>query len=204
MSIIKGKERKVIMLPVILAIQDENDRNFVSEEYLRYSTRLKAVAEKYLYDSSHAEDCVQDVVIKLADYLQKYQLWDEKHRFNFLVKCCRCIAINKYKDDRKRYSHECGFNYSNDDKDFDVIDEDAYVDRLVISDENQKRLCKIIEEMDPIYGDILYLKGFLDMKNTEIAEMLDISVDLVNVRLMRARRLLLTTRSEEIDDILRK
>jgi DNA-directed RNA polymerase specialized sigma24 family protein len=55
--------------------------------------------------------------------------------------------------------------------------------------------------MDPKYGDILYLRGFLGMKNVEIAKMLNISTELVNVRYQRARELILNTKGEAINEI---
>ena len=58
--------------------------------------------------------------------------------------------------------------------------------------------------MDPKYGDILYFKGFLGMKNIEISKMLNISVDLVNVRYQRAKANILNTKGDKIDEILRK
>lgn len=192
------------MLPIILAIRDEEDQNFVSIVFDKYSNQLTAIAEKYLSNTVDVEDCIQNVFVILIKRLQEYQMWDEKHQFNFLAKCCRCIAVNKYKNNQKRLENEIGLNYPNNDKDFDIIDEDSLIEKFVISNENLKKLRDMIEDMDPTYGDILYLKGFLGMKNVDIAKTLDLSVDVVNTRLTRARKILLTTRSDDINEIRRK
>ena len=192
------------MLPIILAIRDEEDQNFVSIVFDKYSNQLTAIAEKYLSNTVDVEDCIQNVFVILIKRLQEYQMWDEKHQFNFLAKCCRCIAVNKYKNNQKRLENEIGLNYPNNDKDFDIIDENSLIEKFVISNENLKKLRDMIEDMDPTYGDILYLKGFLGMKNVDIAKTLDLSVDVVNTRLTRARKILLTTRSDDINEIRRK
>ena len=192
------------MLPIILAIRDENDQNFVSDIYDKYSVKLSAIAEKYLSNTVDIDDCVQDVFVILIDRLQEYQMWDERHQFNFLAKCCRGIAVNKYKNNQRKLENEMGLNYLDDDKDFDIVDDEMRIEQFVISDENVKRIRDMIEDMDPTYGDILYLKGFLGMKNVDIAKTLDLSVDVVNMRLTRARKILLTTRSDDINEIRRK
>ena len=192
------------MLPIILAIRDEDDQNFVSIVFDKYSNQLTAIAEKYLSNTVDVEDCIQNVFVILIKRLQEYQMWDEKHQFNFLAKCCRCIAVNKYKNNQKRLENEIGLNYPNNDKDFDIIDEDSLIEKIVISNENLKKIRDLIEDMDPTYGDILYLKGFLGMKNVDIAKTLDLSVDVVNMRLTRARKILLTTRGDDINEIRRK
>ena len=192
------------MLPIILEIRDENDRNYVQIVFDKYGDRLSSIARKYLGNTDDINDCVQDVVIALIKRLQDYQMWDEDHQFNFLVKCCRSIAINKYKRNRTRLENEIGLNYPDSDKDFDIVDEDSLIEKIVISNENVKKIRDLIENMDPIYGDILYFKGFVGMKNVDIAKTLNLSVDVVNMRLMRARKILLTTRGDDINEIRRK
>ena len=62
----------------------------------------------------------------------------------------------------------------------------------------------MIEDMDPIHGDILYFKCFLRMKNVEIAKMINVSEQVVSSRLKQARKILLTTRKEEFYAIFGK
>ena len=50
--------------------------------------------------------------------------------------------------------------------------------------------------MDSKYGDILYLKLFLNMKNNEIAKLLNLPLNLINVRLNRAKIKLKETMSK--------
>ncbi len=192
------------MLPFILTIRDESDRSLVEDVYLKYGRKIYCIAGNYLKDDRDIEDCVQDVFVMLIDHLEEYRVWQEKHQINFLVKCCRCIAINKYKVTAKRHRKEISVSGAEEDGDLEIEDKDSDVAKPIISEETQRRVHELIETMDPKYGDILYLKGFLGMKNAEIAEMLNMSVDLVNVRLMRARKILLSTKGKELNEICRK
>jgi RNA polymerase sigma factor (sigma-70 family) len=188
------------MLPVILAIRDEDDRNFVEQIYVKYGRKIAGIARKYIDNELDVEDCIQDVFVVLIDRLEDFRQLTEVHQKNFLVKCCRCIAINKYKENMKRRSKEVSVDDGNSIS-IELPDESENIAELIISEENKRRICGIIEEMDPKYGDILYLRGFLGMKNVEIAKMLNISTELVNVRYQRARELILNTKGEAINEI---
>ena len=192
------------MLPIILAIRDENDKNFVEEIYIRYKENLLKKAKEYLRSEHDIEECIQDVFIIFIDHVEESYEWDEKHIKNFLMKCTRSVAINKYNSNVRRYSKEFSLNEFNAEGSFEVPDNQESIEQLVISEENVSRIAKILEEMDPMYGDILYFKSFLRMKNTEIAKTLNIPVNTVNQRVSRARKLLLKEGGEEINEILRK
>lgn len=83
------------ILPIILAIRDEDDRNFVAEVYTKHTKQLQAVAKYYLENKLDVEDCVQDVFIVLIDRVEDFRYWDELRQLGFLTKSCRFIAINK-------------------------------------------------------------------------------------------------------------
>jgi RNA polymerase sigma factor (sigma-70 family) len=59
----------------------------------------------------------------------------------------------------------------------------------------------MIEELDPIYRDILLLRYRHAMKNGEIAKLLNISESAVKVRYLRAKKLLLQKRGKELDEM---
>ncbi len=195
------------MLPIILAIRDEDDRNYVENVYLEQGKKLYKIACTYLNHRQDSEDCVHDVIVALINKLEEYREWDRLHQINFLCKCCRCIAINKYNKKVNRNSLETSITYedeNNEIKDIDIPDDSPDVQNIIISEENIKRISDILEDMDPMYGDILYLKSFLGMKNIEIAKMLKINVNLVNVRVVRARKILMERYGAELYDIRTK
>ncbi len=192
------------MLPIILAIQDENDRNFVEELYEKYKDRIYYRAKKLLKNESDLEECVQDVVIAIIQKVEKLRGCDEDHIKNYLMKCTKNIATEKYNDNAKRYRNEISISEVQPEKDMDIPDLNEFMEQLIISEEAVRSIAKILDEMDPLYGDILYFKSFMRMKNTEIAKMLNIPVNTVNQRIFRARNILIKKESERINELLRK
>ena len=72
----------------------------------------------------------------------------------------------------------------------DIVDEDAYVDTLVVNEENIRRVREAIQEMDDMYGDILFFKYFMNMKNIDIAREFELNINVVNTRIHRGLKIL--------------
>jgi len=79
-------------------------------------------------------------------------------------------------------------------------DQGQYAD-ILINEENRKRLSELISELEVIYQDVLYLRYQMWMTHAEIAKLLSISENTVKIRLYRARKILLETRSEELNEL---
>ncbi len=184
-------------------IQNEEDRSAVEKIYRVYAKKIFCIAKAYLHDDYLSEECVQDVFTVLIDKLQSFNEMSEKHQKNFLVKICRCIAVNKYREENKRNIRESSFEEATEDG-LEIPDCCPALSEAVITEENLKRLGKILDEMEPKYGDILYMKAFMEMSNKDIAAYTGLTPSLVAVRLMRARKILLTERREELDEIFKK
>ena len=59
----------------------------------------------------------------------------------------------------------------------------------------------LIAELDPIYRDVLYLRYQCSMKNPDIAQLLNVSENVVKVRYHRAKKILLQKRGKELDEM---
>lgn len=195
------------MLPVILLIRNEDDREFVQAVYLKYKKVIFNKARLYVGKEQDVEGCVQDVVVVLIDHVEECREWSEEHLKNFLMKCIRCIAINKYKENMRRAKYETYVSnfFTDDDGDaveWDIPDEDENIEQMVISEENVNRIARIIDNMNPLYGDIMYLRCVMNMSNSQIAETLDLPVNTVNQRIFRAKKILEEQGGREINEIL--
>ena len=140
------------MLPIILLIRDEDDRKFVEDVYIRYKEKIFNKARIYLDSEHDAEECVQDVIVVFIDYVDQCREWDEEHIKNFLMKCIRCIAINKYKENIRRYSNVVSVSEfeCEGEGEIEIPDKDECIEQSIISEENVRRLARIIEDMDPL------------------------------------------------------
>lgn len=175
---------------------DENDKNYIAYLYEKYEKKLYYIANSYLKNHFDSEDCVQDVFVVVMNKLDQFRSFSIDHQKNFMIKVCRCIAINKYNENTKRNIAEMSLNDSIIESEFEIVDNESYLDKILINDENYKIIYNIIDNMDSKYGDILYLKLFLNMKNNEIAKLLNLPLNLINVRLNRAKIKLKETMSK--------
>lgn len=196
------------MLPIILAINNEDDRAYVEKIYGEYGKKIYKVAFKILNNTEDAEDCVHDVVKIIIDNLEMFQALEGEQLIKLLVTCSRNAALNIYRKNKIKHINEGKRKSYTDDetneKSLDiesVSDDGMFVDLIVINEENRKRISEMIEELDPIYKDVLYLRYQYSMKNQDIAKILKISENVVKVRYHRAKKILLQKRGKELDEM---
>ena len=196
------------MLPIILAINNEDDRAYVEKIYNQYGKKIYKIAFKILNNTEDAEDCVHDVVKIIIDNLEMFQALEGEQLIKLLVTCSRNAALNIYRKNKIKHinegKHKPYTDDETDEKDLDiesVSDDGMFVDLIVINEESRKRISEIIEELDPIYKDVLYLRYQYSMKNQDIAKMLKISENVVKVRYHRAKKILLRKRGKELDEM---
>ena len=63
-------------------------------------------------------------------------------------------------------------------------------EELLISEEEQAKILKIVESMDSNYREIIMLRFFEEKSIKEIAEELNLSISNTKVRIMRAKKVL--------------
>lgn len=196
------------MLPIILAINNEDDRAYVEKIYNQYGKKIYKIAFKILNNTEDAEDCVHDVVKIIIDNLEMFQALEGEQLIKLLVTCSRNAALNIYRKNKIKHINEGKrqpyTGDETDEKDLDiesVSDDGMFVDLIVINEESRKRISEMIEELDSIYKDVLYLRYQYSMKNQDIAKMLKISESVVKVRYHRAKKILLQKRGKELDEM---
>ncbi len=191
------------MLPIILAINDDNDRDFVKDIYTVYNKKLFYIANEYLHNVYDSEECVIDVFAILIKKLHFFQQLTELHQKNFLAKACRLLAINKYNKNKRRCPNETPIEDILPQEEMLLAQGENSLMDIVIGNDSRQRLIQLIEDMDPKYGDILYMKAFLDLKNDEISPIVGLTPSMVATRVFRARRMLLK-RMEELGYVERR
>ena len=196
------------MLPIILAINNEDDRAYVEKIYNQYGKKIYKIAFKILNNTEDAEDCVHDVVKIIIDNLEIFQALEGEQLIKLLVTCSRNAALNIYRKNKIKHINEGKrkpyTGDETDEKDLDiesVSDDGMFVDLIVINEESRKRISEMIEKLDPIYKDVLYLRYQYSMKNQDIAKMLKVSESVVKVRYHRAKKILLQKRGKELDEM---
>lgn len=186
------------MLALILTIQDENDRDFVEKLYYQYGKKIYLTAMKILKNPEDAEDCLQDVFRSILEHLELFQSAEKEHLIKLLVVCTRNHAINTYRKNKNIQE-----NIDSEEEDIEKFADANMLsaDKILMNRENQKRISEMIEELKPIYQDIIFLRYHYGMKHADIANFLNISENLVKIRYYRAKKILLQKWRGELNEI---
>lgn len=185
------------MFLILMTIQDEADRSYVATVYEQNKQKLYRVAYDIVKNHHDAEDCVQDVIIALIDYIDTFREAPPVHQKNILFRMCRNIAIDKYRSTKRKLSHE---SYPEDENAWEIAD-DERVDAVFVQKENQARLMEMIGSLGAIYSDVLYYFYYMQLSAEQIGKLLAISPANVRIRLTRARRMLLENWKEELYEL---
>ena len=184
-------------------IENEEDRNLVEEIYIKYERHMYYIALDILSDRLDAQDCVHETIAKIIDYLDKYKAAKQQGYLEKLIGiACRNCALNMYDKKRRRRKHELSTLISSKDSEpygiDDIPDDSAWVDKIVISEHNYKLLKELVGKLDLKYRDIITLRS-IGFSNSQIANLMGISVELVRKRLSRARKEIIKMGGEELD-----
>ena len=183
------------MLPIILNIVDDDDRSFVEKIYVKYEKQLYLISMKYLNNHHDAEDCVHDTVKKIIDGIEKFKIAQDVGYIEKLITIvCRNCALNTLRVKKYKNEHElslCRYNYEDDEyEEIDIPDYSSCVDKLYISEESCEYIHNLINKLDDKYRDVVILRS-LGFDNRSIADIMNITPNLVSQRYRRAKELLL-------------
>ncbi len=189
------------MLAIITSIADDTDRAFVEDIYNLYSEKMYLIAYDILKNHHDAQDCVQDTIVKIIDKIERFK---QAHQQNYLKKliiiACRNLAIHKYNENQKRNKTEFSTTLYGEGDTFEIMDipdTAANVEKIVLSEYHCEYLKQLIDKLDLKYRDVLILKS-LQFNNMEIADIMNISVELVRKRYSRARMKILELGGDEL------
>ena len=195
------------MLPMILAIENDDDRRLVEGIYLKYSKKLYLIAEKILNNHEDAEDSVNDTIALVIENLDRFKTDDEEYLIKLLVICCRNAAIAIYRKNKSRAGKTISLTSADPDDergDHDICDESSDLDKLVLDGERSELMRTLIDQLDLKYRDVIMLKYYYMMSNDKIAGIMKITEALVRMRLTRAKRILLEKGGDALYDTYHK
>ncbi len=150
-----------------------------SELVSRYQKPVYKLAYSILSNNSDAEDAAQETFIKaynnLSTYTDKGKFWGWLRRItiNMCIRRVRPVVLTSLED-----VDELG-----DDGNDSVYES-------VVSVQENDDLRRMIFSLPPAYRSVIVLKYLEDMSYVEIAEALDESIQNIQVRLFRAKKML--------------
>ncbi len=152
-----------IMLPgiVMAAIHSKDDQMKVERLYRAYQRTMYYVAYEILQDHYLAEDAVHQAFLRIISVLPRIHEHNGYKTRGFLVVVCRNVAYDIYKQ-RTRIVEEEDFTNLVDDGAMDSLE-------LIIQDEFIEELTGCIQQLKPIYRDIIILQYAHELTYEEIA-----------------------------------
>lgn len=173
-----------MIISLIMAITDEEERNLALELYEQYRSRIMRMAAKYFRNHQDVEDALSESVVKIIKNIRKFIPLERNEREAFLVCLVDRVCKTKYVKDKKGlalsidlYSEETGREIS------DSMD----IEDIVINRETIDRARGLLNEIDPQYAEMINLRHF-GYSCAEIAEEFDITEGNVRIIFHRLKK----------------
>lgn len=179
---------------VILAIESQDDRDFMENLYRTYKNLMYSEALKYFRKGSFEGDIINDTLIKFIKNMKTVRSLDKKALTNYIVVSIRHTAVDYYRKEKHTIpeDYEDAFSFSKTDHNL--------TERTVISKLENEEFYRVWHKLDENLRNILEWKYFLGMSDEEISKKLGIKPSSVRMYLTRARRTALALLDEELDN----
>jgi len=169
------------MLAFYLSLVDSlSDKEKVETIYTKYYGIMMHVALEYIqYD---AEDIVHDAILRIIKNINKVDISDEHKTISFCVTIVRNRAIDYL---RKKDNNTLSYD--------DEIEIGSNVeDPIVFTEINEiyDIIYKSLDSLNETYKTVCTLKYVNGLKDSEIAEVLDLPVETVRSRIFRGKQIL--------------
>ena len=177
------------MLLFETVLSEENKTEKAIRIYKSYYSYMIYIAGRYLRDPADREDAAQDCMLKLISVIDSVDTEDEARVKGLCGVVTRNIALNICKrKERGNVSLDAVFG---------VESSEPSPESKAISNETLRLLVEAIERLNPTYRDVLKLKYLNQLKESEIAKLLDLPSKTVNQRIFRGKALLRKAIEEE-------
>lgn len=179
------------MLAFLLLLDSPEERSDFQMLYDQYHTMAYRASYAVLKDHHLAQDATQIAFMKMA---KKFHILSSDHvedQRNYIYQLAKNTAHNLLRKEKEIVSLDETHLY-------EAVDERQLIEDALISIENHQETLVLLDEINPAYGEILYLKYYRELDNTEISDLLDINPNTVRVRLHRALNALKKVLEKEI------
>lgn len=172
------------MIPLyILAIENDDDREFMSQLYLSYNRLMYNEIIKIVHDPWVTDDLLQATLEKLINKVQELRNKDREHLVSYIIASCKNAARN-YLRDQKRHPAFC----LDDETDrLDTNNNQEEIEFRLVSEEELNTLVQIWPKLDERSRWILEMRYIQEKSTAEMASELGIKTGSARMLLSRAR-----------------
>ncbi len=164
-------------------VKTQDDHDKITFIYENFYPLMKHIAVGYVKRNEDAEDIVQESMISIIECIDKISISDK----NRLKNLCAIVARNKAIDfHRVKGNH----NYPIEDSSVFPSDDNDIPEKNVLMKENYGLILKAINDLSDTYRDVCLLKYVNQLKEKEIALLLNLSPKAVSMRIFRGKQIL--------------
>ncbi len=152
---------------------DEQARSILAELTASIAWRY---ALRMMRDEQDARDISQEVLTKILRNLDRY---DSHYRYpTWVLSVTRNTCIDEFRRRRHRSGEEVP----------DVADPSPGPHELIARDQAARIVREALDELPPLYREVLVLYHYENLKYREIADLLDLPIGTIMNRIFRARQ----------------
>lgn len=172
-----------MILSIILAIENEDDRDLMLRVYQECYPLMKSKAYDIIKDIHNAEDIAQNAILKLIDRIPTIHNLNKPQMVAYVCRTVNSVAIDFYRKNTKSDSKVILSLSGNDEFEDSSQTLSERYERM----EEYEKLGEALAQLSERDKDLLYYKYYLDLQDKEIAQLLGIEHTNVRVSLNRAK-----------------
>jgi len=182
----------MIFLPsVILAIENEDDRELIAGLYLQINRMMFKEALAIVDNGWQAEDIIHNSLVKVINKIEVLKKLEYPQQVRYIITTVKNESKNYIRDNLKELPvsiHEISEVPAADEKE---------VERYIIEKMTFEQFADCWEELEPKHRELLEKYYFLAMTTEELAKEYGVKQESVRMKLTRARRELLRVYEEK-------
>lgn len=151
--------------------------------YRMYGKTIRAIAYQYLKDEDLAEDCLQEVMLRLSTVLDRIGAYGSPEAKGYINAIARNTAI----DMRRAHQRAMG-NPQNEEPDAEIAKQSVEDRYFIRGDGFSEEIHSYLDKLDALDRQIIYLHYGRHMKYKDIAKVLHRSKTSIEQRASRARK----------------
>lgn len=171
--------------PVILALESDVDRAFMTDVYHQYRALMLKTAWVYTTNRADVEDIVSDSCAALIVKIQTIRDLERSVLRAYIVTTVRNTAIDHC---RKQQRENARFLHVDDEVAMQVADPTNSVEGKILLQDELENLEEILRQLPERERDALRLKYQKGLKDSEVAEQIGVAESSVRKYIERARK----------------
>lgn len=164
-------------------IENDEQRNDLTEFYQKNKNRLYAIALSKLHNAVDAEDAVQEVFSEIADKPEKFFDIHPDSRLAYTTVMVKNISVNMFNAKNKVPSEVL---------DEEIEDIKFSLEENILSRISEEDLMSFVDQLPTLQKNVLTLHCLFDLSIDETAQRLNISLFAAKKRLVLARKAIKT------------